>query len=101
MGVKMQVNPKITSIAERLINYPDFVDKVDALLNIMENTDGSCIKANDAERRVIAEVQKIGQNTLTQWAQNRESVETINVLQKGKGIKHGKKNYIGIQNTEK
>ena len=97
----MQVNQKITLIAERLKNYPDFVDRVDELLNIMENTDGSCIKANDAERQVIAGVQKIGQNTLTQWAQNRESIATRDALQEGKAIGHGKKNYTGIQNTEK
>jgi hypothetical protein len=97
----MQVNQKITLIAERLINYPDFVDRVDELLNIMENSDGSCIKANDAERRVIAEVQKIGQNTLTQWAQNRESIAAKDALQEGKAVCHGKKNYTGLQNMEK
>lgn len=97
----MQVSPKIALITERLINYPDFVDIVDELLNIMENTDGDCIKANDAERRVIAEVQKIGQNTLTQWAQNREDIATKDVLQMGNATRHGKKNYTGIQNTEK
>jgi len=68
---------------ERLKKHPKLKARFESILDIAENTDGDCIKANDAEERVIEEMRRLGQETLQDWADERNSKETQRVLEEG------------------
>lgn len=97
----MKNNESFARTVERLAQYPDLIVRVDGLLDVMENSKGDCIKARDAENRVTQELQQMGNDVLTSWA-SRQTKNVANEFMADKNaIKHGKKNCIGIQNTEK
>ena len=97
----MKKNQNLEQTMERLKRHPKFMERVNGLLDIMENSYGDCIKANDAEYRVIKEVQQIGNDALTSWASRRaKKVAEIEIANEDV-IKHGKKKSTGIQDMEK
>lgn len=64
---------------------------MESMLRIAEDADGDLEKADVAERRIIAEVRKMGNELLTGWAQTRiEKVEGA-TREKGKLVCAGKK----------
>ena len=54
----------------RLNQHPKLRQRMDALLNVIENTAGDCAKANDTEQYVIEELRKMGNDALHCWADN-------------------------------
>ncbi len=61
------------SIDSRLEKYPELKTRVEAMLDIVENADGKLVKADDAEERVLEELQKTGNKALTGWARTQEA----------------------------
>jgi len=64
---------------ERLKKHPTLRERFESILDIAENANGDCIRADDAEEQVIEEVRKLGQTTLQGWAdrQNKEQTERL------------------------
>jgi phosphoribosyl-dephospho-CoA transferase len=56
------------SLEERLQEHPELREKIEALLSVVENAQGDVKTANEAEQRVIEEIQKLGQAALQGWA---------------------------------
>ena len=52
----------------RLKQHPKLLERVEALLNVVENVAGDCTKADDAEQYVIDELRKMGNDALHCWA---------------------------------
>lgn len=52
----------------RLKQHPKLLDRMEALLNVVENVAGDCTKADDAEQYVIDELRKMGNDALHCWA---------------------------------
>lgn len=52
----------------RLKQHPKLLDRMEALLNVVENVAGDCTKADDAEQYVIEELRKMGNDALHCWA---------------------------------
>ena len=52
------------SLAERLSKFPHLRHRMESILGIIENADGSCQTADEAERRAIEKVRKSGQEVL-------------------------------------
>ena len=94
-------SPNLEKMMDRLKLYPALAERFEGLLDIMDNSAGDCIKARDAENRVTEEVQKIGNETLTAWAQNQSKKIAAAEASVERSIKHGKKNSTGFQNMEK
>ncbi len=71
---------------------------MEALLHVVENTAGDCTKADDAERHVIEELRKMGNDALYCWAE-KAAQEAVEALRKQQSELHGdgKKNSVGIQ----
>lgn len=72
------------------------------LLRVVDNADGSCTKADDAEQGVVDELRKMGNEALQSWGEKAaiKSAETLKA-QNPKSRKNGKKKSIGIASSEK
>lgn len=60
------------SLDSRLDAYPELKAKIECLVSVVENTDGTLTSAHEAEQEVINEIQKLGQAALQGWA-NQEN----------------------------
>jgi hypothetical protein len=89
------------ALEERLSQYPHLRDRFEAILGIVENQEGTCQTADEAERRAIAEVRQLGQEVLEDWAQNQSQAKAREYAQKEGLIRDGKKNGIGIAPLER
>jgi hypothetical protein len=56
-------------LLERLNRHPHLRARVESLLQVVEDTAGDCEKAEVAERRVIEELRRMGNDALTAWAE--------------------------------
>jgi hypothetical protein len=54
----------------RLNQHPKLRERMESLLNVVENTAGDCTKADAAEQYVIEELRKMGSDALHCWADN-------------------------------
>ena len=88
------------SLDERLSAYPQLKDRVEALLAIVEESTADVQHAEEAERRVIAEVRRLGNEALGSWAARQEQVQSTVVSQQG-AVRAGKKNSTGIRRLGK
>ena len=83
------------SLAARLSKYPHLRHRMESILGIIENDDGSCQTADEAERRAIEEVRKSGQEVLQGWLGYQSDIKEAESSQKAGLIRDGKKNCIG------
>ena len=58
-------------LLELLNRHPELKQRVRALADIAADSDGDLVRADEAERRVIEEVRRIGQEALHGWAEER------------------------------
>ena len=87
---------KDNTLIARLNKHPHLRQRMEALLDVGENTSGDCTKADDAEQYVIDELRKMGNQALSSWAENgvllsteRQCKETPTVHRKGKKTSAG------------
>jgi|APMed6443717190_1056831.scaffolds.fasta_scaffold129987_1 hypothetical protein len=84
-------DPKRNNLENRLNKHPHLKGRIERLLEILENADGDVKKADEAEKLVMEELRKMGNEALHDWALNREEKE-VEVIRKNKGLKNnGKK----------
>ena len=57
------------TLAGRLEEFPILKSRVEDILQIAENTDGTLTKADDVEERVAEELQKLGREVMQGWAE--------------------------------
>ena len=86
---------KSLSLDERLSAHPQLKERVEALLTIVEDSSVDGQHADEAERRVIAEGRRLGNEALGSWAARQEGEQRTAVSQQG-AMRAGKKNSIGI-----
>ena len=78
------------SLEKRLQKHPHLKNRIEQLIKIVEDADGDLKKADEAEKRVIEELRKMGKEVLHDWAINREKIDAEETNKKG-FIKNGKK----------
>ena len=61
---------KDNTLTTRLNKHPQLRQRVEALLDVVENTSGDCTTADDAEQYMIDELRKMGNEALSRWAEN-------------------------------
>ena len=83
------------SLAKRLSKYPHLRHRMESILRIIENDDGSCQTADEAERQAIEEVRKLGQEVLQGWLGHQSDIKEAETSQKADLIRDGKKKCIG------
>jgi transposase len=86
----------------RLNQHPELRERMESLLNVVENAAGDCTKADDAEQHVIEELRKMGNEALHSWA-NKAASKSAEALcnQEVKLYRNGKKKSAGTQPSGK
>jgi len=96
---------KKTSLEKRLTLHPELHQRLESLLDIVEDAKGDLDKADAAEERVIQELQQMGKDAILYWAKAKEAKKTKQYLETnkndGKITNKGKKKLIGTQHMGK
>ena len=61
-----------SELALRLQAHPNISARILSLLDIVENSDNNCETASGTELKVISELQKMGNDSLQDWANLQE-----------------------------
>jgi hypothetical protein len=99
----IMTSSKAQEFVDRLNHHPKLRARVESLLNVVENVAGDCTKADDAERYVIEELRKMGNDALHCWGDTAVSNSTKKLQEKQTHSLqgHGKKKSIGTRPSEK
>jgi hypothetical protein len=90
------------TLEQRLSQYPSLKNRIELLINIIEDSTGDCQKANEAEIRVIEELRQMGSEALHCWSEhNMEQTTEDFDKEHSAAIKSGKKNSGGIPLSER
>ncbi len=68
-----KISTKDRELVKLLNAQPSLRERVEQLLQVVEDADGNLEKADAAEQRVIEEVRNIGHAALTEWASNKNN----------------------------
>ena len=83
------------SIDERMKAHPMLEGRIEAILDIVEDSAGEVERADEAERRMIEEVRQLGNEALQGWAERKVGEQEGRVLGQGEGVKrNGKKTLL-------
>lgn len=52
------------SLEERLREHPELRERFEKMLDLVENADGDCVRADEAELRVLEQVRGLGRQLL-------------------------------------
>ncbi len=89
------------SLEERLSAHPHLFERIEALLNVVENSASDLEKADLAEQRVMEEVRQIGQQALVSWAEHQHQKHLELLRQNHPQVRqHLKKNFTGTPALE-
>lgn len=93
--------PDIT-LEQRLSQYPSLKNRIELLINIIEDSAEDCQKANEAEMRVIEELRQMGSEALHCWSEHKieQASENFN-KEHSAAVKSGKKNSGGTPPSER
>jgi hypothetical protein len=61
------------SIDERLRQYPQLQQRIEELLDVVDNSNGDAAKADEAEELLFEELRRMGHDALTAWADRKHS----------------------------
>lgn len=79
----------------RLNQHPQLRERIARLVDIVEDAGDDLRQADEAERRVIEEVRRLGQEVLEGWADG-QVVKRSAALDRTPGVwREGKKNFAG------
>jgi hypothetical protein len=67
-----EIRPSERGFLRRLREYPELQAKIETMLAIIENAGGDVEKAAEAERRIIEELQQMGNEVLHGWARRQQ-----------------------------
>jgi hypothetical protein len=82
----------------RLRQYPGLCERMESLLNIVENVAGDHTKADAAEQAVLDEVRKLGHTALQSWAEQAVRRATATMRQQHPTLQgNGKKKSGGTR----
>lgn len=95
------MSSKSLSLEERLNAQPQLKVRIEALLAIVEGGEEEVTKADEAERRVIEELRRLGNDALHSWAAQQEAAQVAAVRAQGEARPQGKKNSTGIRRLGK
>ncbi len=87
--------PEDERLMTRLNKHPQLRGRVERLVDIVEDVGDELRKADEAERRVIDEVRRLGQEVLEGWADGQVA-KRADELERTPGVwREGKKNSAG------
>lgn len=94
------LSPQDQELLYRLNRHPKLKNRMTALLSIAEDAGDDLVKADEAERQVIEEVRKMGNEVLTNWAESRVTKAEQYLPEGEKFVRCGQKKLTGIAHSE-
>lgn len=88
------------SLEDRLREHPQLKERIERMLDVMENADGDVVKADEAEQRFIDELRKIGQEALQGWADGQQEQLARHWHEREGVSRKEKKNSTGTRDSE-
>lgn len=76
-------------LVEKLTNHPEIMAKIEALLSVVDSPIPELENANNAEEYFIAGLRNLGQNLMSDWANQRAKDASVKF---GDSISSAKKN---------
>lgn len=95
------MNQETLLLMKRLEKHPYMLARLNAMLEVAENTSGEYDLADDAEEGIFVAVRELGNEMLQNWATVQIEHRSEKALIDKKTIRHSKKNFTGIQDLEK
>ena len=90
------------TLEQRLSQYPALKNRIELLINIIEDRAGDWQKANEAEMRVIEELRQMGNEALHCWSEHKiEQASKDFNKDHSTAAKSGKKNSGGTPPSER
>lgn len=89
------LHPEDERLLARLNKHPQLRGRIERLVDLVEDAGDDLRKADEAERRVIEEVRRLGQEVLEDWARGQVG-KRAEALDRTPGVwREGKKNSAG------
>lgn len=82
---------------EERLRQLGMLDRIEALVAVVEDAEGDVEKADEAERRLIEELRRMGSEAMHAWAGRKAEQKAEEVRRGGEAEKHGKKTSGGAQ----
>jgi hypothetical protein len=79
-------------LINRLSRHPEIKSRMASLLEAIDDTQGDLRLADDAEERLLQEMQHLGQESLQAWAQGQVNAREQEVRRSAHVRSNGKKN---------
>ena len=79
---------------QALKRYPQLKQRIGHLLAVVEDAEGDLARADAAERRVIEEIRRLGQESLQAWAERQVEQTSVTAAETGEGRSGGKKTLL-------
>lgn len=84
----------------RLNHHPHLRERLEALLNIVDNVAGECTTADAAEQALIEKIRKLGNAALQGWAEQAVHTATATLRQQQPALQgNGEKKSGGIRSS--
>jgi hypothetical protein len=83
------------ALVQALKRYPQLKQRIAHLMAIVEDAEGDLARADAAERRVIEEIRRLGQESLQAWAERQVEQTSLTAADPGEVRGGGKKNSAG------
>jgi hypothetical protein len=96
-----EIRPGERDLLRRLREYPELKAKIETLLAIIENAGGDVEKAAEAERRIIEEMRKMGNEAMHSWARRQQEKKEAEYDAKLGMNRKEKKTSIGTRESGK
>jgi len=63
---------RIERLIRKLESYPEVLDRVERIMEVVENDTGEAITADEAEELLVQELRRMGHDALQGWARRKE-----------------------------
>lgn len=87
--------PPDPELLTRRNRHPKLKNRMTALLSIAEDAGDELVKADEAEKHVIKARRTLGNEVLTDWAENRVTKAEVYLPQGEKWVRCGQTNFTG------
>ena len=88
------------ALIHALNRHPHLKERITQILAIVEDDAGDLARAAAAERRVIEEVRRLGQDSLHAWAEQQVERTSLAAAERGDVRRAGKKNFAGTVRSD-
>ncbi len=88
------------ALIHALNRHPQLKQRIERLVAVVEDAAGDLARADAAERRVIEEIRRLGQESLQAWAERQVERTSLAAAETGDVRRAGKKNCAGIARSD-